>query len=248
LIVDPFAAQLCGEEGLAIGRALEAEGRAHSAIVVRTRILDERIAASVVADNIRTIALFGSGLDARAFRLALPRGTRVLEADFAETIAWKRARLPAVPTDVTHELHALDLRQTSAVRALLAGDEPMLVVLEGVLPYLERPDADVLLTAIAARRGRVTVLCDVGGGAWGLAAARRTARVVAARGAPFLTRFSHPAAWLESLGYSVTANVSFVDWDEARTERRFTTPWTSRILPGYRDAARVLEAVSRGAL
>jgi len=229
---------------MAIGRALEAEGRAHSAIVVRTRILDERIGALVVADSIKTVAILGAGLDARAFRLALPSGLRFIEADFPDTIEWKRARLPPVPAGTTHELNALDLRDSSALRALLAGDESMLVVLEGVLPYLQRADADVLLATIAARRGRTTVLCDVGGGAWGLAAARRTANVVASRGAPFRTRFSNPTAWLESLGYSVTANISFVEWDEARSDRRFHTPWTSRLLPGYRDAARVIEAVS----
>ena len=211
---------------------------------MRTRILDERIGALVVADAIKTIAILGAGLDARAFRLALPAGLRLVEADFPATVEWKRARLPAVPAGVTHELHALDLRDSSAVRALLAGDESMLVVLEGVLPYLERADADVLLTTIGARRGRTTVLCDVGGGAWGLAAARRTANVVAARGAPFRTRFSNPTAWLESLGYAVSANISFVEWDEARSDRRFRTPWTSRLLPGYRDAARVLEATA----
>jgi O-methyltransferase involved in polyketide biosynthesis len=169
---------------------------------------------------------------------------RVVEADFPESIAWKRERLPAIPEGLTHELHALDVRDASAVRALVSGDGPMLVVLEGVLPYLERAEADTLLATVAARRARTTVLCDIGGGVWGLTAARRTARVVAARGAPFRTRFANPAAWLESLGYRVTANISLVEWDEARSDRRFRTPWTSRLLPGYRDAARVIEAVS----
>lgn len=235
---------MCGDEGLAIGRALENEGRAHSAIVVRTRIIDERIGAAMVADSIATLAILGAGLDARAFRLALPRGTRVIEADFPDTIEWKRPRLPKVPEGIAHELHALDLRDSAALRATLAGDEPMLVVLEGVLPYLERADADVLLSTIGARVGRTKVLCDLGGGAWGLTVARRTANVAASRGAPFRTRYSNPRSWLESLGYSVTANISFVEWDEARTDRRFRTPWTARLLPGYRDAARVLEAVA----
>lgn len=214
--------------------------------MVRTRILDERIGAALVADSIKSIAILGAGLDARAFRLSLPRGTRFIEVDLPDTIEWKRKRLPPVPETIAHELHPLDLRDATGLRALLAGEEPMLVVLEGVLPYLEPADAGVLLSTIAARRGRTSVLCDVGGGAWGLAIGRRTANVVAARGAPFRMRSSRPAVWFESLGYSVTANISFVEWDEARTERRFRTPWTSRLLPGYRDAARVLEAIAPG--
>ncbi|MBI2391136.1 MAG: class I SAM-dependent methyltransferase [Deltaproteobacteria bacterium] len=246
LVVDPFAGRLCGPEGLAIGRALEREGRAHTAILVRTRVIDERIAAAVVADGIRQVALLGAGLDARAFRLALPPRMRWLEVDFPETVAWKRERLPEAPVGLEHELHALDLRSTVALGELLdrfAGDERVLVVLEGVVPYLSPAEAEALLGMLAARK--VTVLCDLGGGAWGAAIARSTARVVAGQGAPFRTRIGDPAAWLERIGFRVTANVSLVDWDAARTDRRWNVPWTARVFPGYRDAARVLEAVTR---
>lgn len=246
LVVDPFAARLCGPEGLAIGRALEREGRAHTAIVVRTRVIDERIAAAVVADGIRKVALLGAGLDARAFRLALPSGMRWLEVDFPETVAWKRERLPEAPAGMEHELHPLDLRSTAALGELLdrfAERDRVLVVLEGVVPYLTPADAEAFFRMLASRR--VTVLCDLGGGAWGATIARRTARVVAGRGAPFRTRIGDPAAWLEGMGYRVTANVSLVDWDAARTDRRWEVPWTARVFPGYRDAARVLEAVTR---
>lgn len=242
---DPFAARLCGEEGLSIGRALEREGRAHAAIVVRTRVIDERIGVALVADGVRHVALLGAGLDARPLRLAQPAGVRWLELDFPETIAWKRERLPAYAED--HELRGLDLRETEAVGLALdrfSGGARVLVVLEGVVPYLAREEADVLFAMLARRN--VVVVCDISGGAWGTAIARRTANVVATRGVPFRTRIADPAAWLESLGYRVTANVSLVDWDAARSDRRWQVPWTARLLPGYRDAARVVEAVTRG--
>lgn len=243
VVIDPFAARLCGEEGLSIGRALEREGRAHAAIVVRTRVIDERIAVALVADGIRHVALLGAGLDARPLRLAQPDSVRWLEVDFPETIAWKHARLPTLGEH--HELLALDLRQLVALGEALdrfSAGARTLVVLEGVVPYLQRADVDALFGLLAARN--VSVLCDVGGGTWSAAIARRTANVVATRGVPFRTRIAEPTRWLEGLGFRVTANVSLVDWDAARSDRRWQVPWTARLLPGYRDAARVLEATS----
>lgn len=245
VLIDPFAAQLCGEDGLSVGRALERKGRAHAAIVVRTRVIDERVGVALVADGIRHVALLGSGLDARPLRLRQPEGVHWLEIDFPESIAWKRDRLPHLAEH--HELLALDLKQTELLAKALdrfSGGGPILVVLEGVVPYLAREEADALFAMLAARR--TTVVCDVSGGLWGTAIARRTADVVAGRGVPFRTRIADPAGWLESLGFRVTANVSLVDWDAARSDRRWDVPWTARLLPGYRDAARVLEGVIRG--
>lgn len=243
VVVDPFAAQLCGEEGLRIGRALEREGRAHAGIVVRTRVIDERLGCALVVDGIRRVALLGAGLDARPLRLAQPEGVSWLELDFPETIAWKRARLPRVGSTLV----PCDLRETSKVAEHLdafADGERVLVVLEGVVPYLDRAEAEALFAVLAARP--TTVLFDLSGGAWGAAIARRTANVVAGKGVPFRTRIADPAAWLAGLGFRVTANVSLVDWDAARSDRRWEVPWTARLLPGYRDAARVLEGVTRG--
>ncbi len=245
VVRDPYAAELCGEQGLSIGRSLEREGRAHAAIVVRTRVIDERIGVALVADAIRHVALLGAGLDARPLRLAQPPGVRWLEVDLPEAIAWKRERLPRLAEH--HELHALDLKHTDRLAELLdgfAGGAPVLMILEGVVPYLARAEADALLAMLATRRG--AVVCDVSGGFWGTTIARRTADVVAGRGVPFRTRIADPSAWLSSLGFRVTANVSLVDWDAARSDRRWDVPWSARLLPGYRDAARVLEGVTRG--
>lgn len=248
LVVDPYAEALCGERGLALGGELEHEGRAHDAIVVRTRMIDERIAAAIAVDGVRRVLLLGAGLDARPLRMTFPAGVVWREVDLEETIAWKRARLAELPAPgVDHALVALDLRDTDAVGRLL--DElthhaPVLVVLEGVMPYLAPERADALLAVLARRPTRI--VCDVGGGTWGATAGARIARVVSSRGAPFRTRVHEPRVYFEARGYDLLSDVSLVDWDASRGDRRFRAPWTARFLPGYRDAARVVEAVSRG--
>jgi methyltransferase (TIGR00027 family) len=247
LIHDRWAARLCGPNGLAIGRALEREGRAHDAIVVRTRIVDERIATAVVVDGIHDVLVLGAGLDARSLRLSLPHRLRWIEVDFPATIAWKAARLTEVDDPgCVLRLVPLDLTELGAVEELLvscAARRPLLVVLEGVLPYLEPDVADALVRAIAARPA-TSIVADVGGGAWSAAAARRTGRVVASHGAPFLTKIDDAATWFSARGFEIRANVSLVDWDQAQPEPRFRRPWTARLLPGYRDAARVVLARS----
>ncbi len=227
---------------MSIGRALEREGRAHDSIVVRTRIIDERLAIAIAADRAASVVMLGAGLDARAFRFALPRGLRWVEIDHAETIAWKRERLSLLPkTEADYSLHAADLRDADAVARLLDDvPEPIVAVLEGVLPYLLPVECDALLAKLT--RKRVTIVFDIGGGVWGALAGVRTARVVAKRGAPFRMRVGDPGALVERHGFRLRANVSLIDWDEASSNPRFRFPWTARLVPGYRDVARVIEA------
>lgn len=245
LVVDPLAERLCGPEGLAIGRAMEAEGAAHASIVVRTRILDERIAIAVALGGAREVVMLGAGLDARPHRLALGADVRFVESDFAEVLAWKRARLAGLEAAVQVEHRALDLADADAVGALLAslGDRSRVLVLEGVLAYLAEPQVRALLEVIARAPGHNRVLADVGGGVWSALFAGRIRAVAARCGAPYRTQLARAGAFFERAGYRVEADVSLVAWDAARSERRFHVPWTARLAFGVRDVARVIDAV-----
>lgn len=246
LVVDPLAERLCGPEGLAIGRAMEAAGAAHASIVVRTRVLDERIAVAVALDGAREVVLLGAGLDARAYRLALGADVRFVETDFAEVLAWKRARLAGRDGGgVSVEQHALDLADADAVGALLdsLGHRRRVVVLEGVLAYLTEPQVRALLRVIARAPGHNRVLADVGGGVWSALFAGRIRAVAARGGAPYRTQLARAGAFFERAGYRVEADVSLVEWDAARSERRFHIPWSARLVGGVRDVARVVDAV-----
>ncbi len=211
-------------------------------------MIDERIAAAIAVDGVRRVLVLGAGRDARPFRLSLPALVVWREVDLDATIAWKRARLGGLPAPpVDYDLIAIDLRSVDAIaRQLdgLAGAGPVLVVLEGVMPYLAPDEADALLAVLARRPTRI--VCDVGGGAWGATAGGRIARVVSSRGAPFRTRVRDARSYFDARGFDVVEDASLVDWDASRGERRVRAPWTARVLPGYRDAARVVEAVSRG--
>src|SRR5215471_16390657 len=85
---DPFAERLAGERGREIERALSAPLTNDWAIVVRTRLIDDLVMASVAegADRVLNLA---AGLDTRPYRLALPPALTWIEADLPGMIEEK---------------------------------------------------------------------------------------------------------------------------------------------------------------
>lgn len=233
-----MASELCGDEGLAIGRELERIGGAHEAIIARTCVIDERIAAAVVSGGITNVLVLGAGLDARPFRLALPP-LRWTEVDLPEASAWKQQRLGERRAR-DHVFIAGDLSSPiDRERVLAEVDARTLVVIEGVIVYLARPEAEALLRAIAARGGRV--VADVGARTR-VPRLQRSARAAETRGAPFRTQIDRAGAWFEELGFRVLADVSLLDWDAARSDARWQRPFASIFRPMIRDVARVIDA------
>jgi methyltransferase (TIGR00027 family) len=135
------------------GGALRAVGAAFSAhAVIRTRFYDEWLAAA--ADGgCGQVVLLAAGLDTRAFRLGWPAGTRVLEVDLAEVLAFKEAvlaRCGAVPRCERVTVPA-DLRGDWAAELVAAGfdrAQPAAWLAEGLIIYLTAGEAGRLLSAV----------------------------------------------------------------------------------------------------
>lgn len=233
---------MCGEEGLLLGRQLERIGGAHDAIVARTCIIDERIGAALAGDKLDQVIVLGAGLDARPFRLALPAPLRWVEVDLPAASAFKRERLGERRASIEHFFVPADLTVESERESVIAKiDRRTLVIIEGVLVYVERPVAEALLRALARQGARV--IADIGARTR-LARLQRSALAAETRGAPFRTQIDRAGDWFESLGYDVLANISLFDWDAARTDARWRQPFTNFFRPMIRDVARVIDARS----
>lgn len=231
---------LAGEEGLSVGRALEREGRAHEAIVARTCVVDEFVAAA--AREVDAVYSFGAGLCTRRLRLGIELPWT--EVDLPALVSWKDVAAAPLPGADKVRRVGLDLRDTPAVSRLLSERvEPrLLVVLEGVLVYLEEKEVVALLTVLGARVGSTRVVLDLGGGLWASLFARRTRATVGAHGTPYRTSLRQGRKALAKAGFEVLADRSLVDWDAATPAPRFYRPPSAWLVPGFADVARVLEA------
>ncbi|MEC3958936.1 class I SAM-dependent methyltransferase [Nocardia sp. CDC153] len=152
LFRDPYAAKLVGAVGsegwnsLMAGRlggqnVSDGELRGWSmgsVLVARTLYFDEYFAAAVRA-GIRQIVILAAGLDARAYRIEWPSGTRVFELDQPKVLAFKDRVLAAEELTVDRREVAVDLRQDWPKALLDRGfepGEPTAWLAEGLLRYL----------------------------------------------------------------------------------------------------------------
>jgi methyltransferase (TIGR00027 family) len=165
-------------------------------VVVRTRFYDDYLLAA----GCRQVVLLAAGLDARAFRLPWPAGTRVFELDLPEVLAVKdrvlaaQAARPACARTAV----AVDLREDWPSALLAAGfepAEPTAWLIEGLLVYLTAEQAAALLTTVRALSAAGSRLATEG---TGVAQVARTRQGVTAlwRGG-----LDDPPGWLARHGW-----------------------------------------------
>jgi methyltransferase (TIGR00027 family) len=147
LFRDPFAARLAGERGQQIARAMPHARVIGWSVALRTRIIDEFIGTSVDA-GVDAVLNLGAGLDARPYRMDLPTSLLWVEADYPRIIEYKESRLAGERPRCRLERAKVDLADAAARRALLAAvnarAKRLLVLTEGVVPYLSAEEAGVL--------------------------------------------------------------------------------------------------------
>jgi methyltransferase (TIGR00027 family) len=158
LFEDPLAEAMAGPEGVALMDRIEAAARPLDSdapadnpyIAIRTRFIDEFLAAEVARPELRQVALVGAGLDCRAFRLAWPADLRLFEIDLPEVLSAKQEildRLGIRPT-CDRRCVAADLATPwdgAIGQAGFDGHAPVLWVIEGLFPYLEEAVAHAVL-------------------------------------------------------------------------------------------------------
>jgi methyltransferase (TIGR00027 family) len=148
LFRDPLAARLAGEHGRRIIDGLP--GRVFLggwSVAIRTCIIDDFI-TTALADGTDTVLNLGAGLDTRPYRMELPETLRWIEVDFPRVIELKegllagerpRCRLERVRLD----LSAADERE-SFLSEIAASSKNVLVLTEGVIPYLSEDEVIAL--------------------------------------------------------------------------------------------------------
>ncbi len=120
----------------------------------RTAFIDDFFGAAADA-GIRQVVIVAAGLDARAWRLTWPKGTRVYELDQPKVLDFKSSTLRehgAEPTAQRIEV-PIDLRRDWPIALRQAGfdpESPTAWSAEGLLRYLPSQGQDLLLERIHA--------------------------------------------------------------------------------------------------
>jgi methyltransferase (TIGR00027 family) len=126
----------------------------HDFFATRTAFIDDFFVAAAVA-GVRQVVVLAAGLDARAWRLPWPDGTRVYELDQPRVLEFKTSTLRdygAEPTSQRIDV-PIDLRQDWPTALRAAGfqpGEPTAWSAEGLLRYLPARAQDLLFERIQA--------------------------------------------------------------------------------------------------
>jgi methyltransferase (TIGR00027 family) len=147
LFRDPLAARLAGERGRAIAAAMPVPHMIAWSVVIRTCIVDHYI-RTAIAHGVDTVVNLGAGLDTRPYRMDLPPALRWVEADYPHIIEHKEAALASERPSCRLERVKIDLAERPKRQEFLAGlnaqSKRMLVLTEGVVPYLTEEEAGAL--------------------------------------------------------------------------------------------------------
>ena len=147
LFHDPLARLLAGDRGKKITEAMPVSFITTWIVAIRTRLIDDYIRWAVT-QGVDTILNLGAGLDTRPYRLDLPESLVWIEADYPHIVEFKENRLSQEKPRCHLERVKLDLANLSERRELLTSvnvrAEKMLVLTEGVVPYLSLEEAGSL--------------------------------------------------------------------------------------------------------
>ncbi|MET9629517.1 SAM-dependent methyltransferase [Lentzea sp. NPDC006480] len=205
---DPLAAAVVASAAASAQSIPPAPPGAAEFMAIRTRFYDDFLAAAPLQ-----IVVLAAGLDARAFRLPWPSGTRVFELDLPELLAFKAELIAATSlvAACTRVVVPVDLRDDWATVLSAAGfspAQPTAWVAEGLLQYLSEPDKKRLLDTVSglSAPGSRFAFDHMDTSADDRASVADALNRIRSMGAEFVATVSDPAGWLTAHGWSVAVD------------------------------------------
>jgi methyltransferase (TIGR00027 family) len=149
---DPFAERLAGEQGMAIAARSPRQVRNGWPVVVRTKLMDDLLLASV-DDGCDCVLNLAAGLDTRPYRLTLPSSLRWIDVDLPAMIDETTKLLAGERPCCQLFREKIDLADVAALAPFLdkvLGDRTRaLVITEGLLMYLSEETVRSLARELA---------------------------------------------------------------------------------------------------
>jgi methyltransferase (TIGR00027 family) len=162
---DPFAQRLAGDRGTQIAASMPFAEKNSWPFVARTWLTDQLITEQVKG-GVDMVVNLAAGLDARPYRMDLPRSLQWVEVDLPEILAHKEEILRSEKPRCELERIRLDLSNVQARRELFSqlGHRAarVLVVSEGLLVYLTDEEVGGLASDLAAEASFRYWIIDIG--------------------------------------------------------------------------------------
>ncbi|PYO94815.1 MAG: SAM-dependent methyltransferase [Gemmatimonadetes bacterium] len=241
---DPYARRLAGPHGEQILAAMPQGRRWAWPMVVRTAVMDEIILRLVQAERVDTVLNLAAGLDARPYRLDLPKDLHWIDVDLEGILSYKESALSSDKPRCHLEFVRADLTDHAARHALFQRVGPnakrALVISEGLLVYLKPEDVTSLARDLAEQAAFRWWLIDLASPALLQFLKRTWGNQLRSGNAPMLfapaegTAFFAPAGWAEAEYRPIL--------DEAlRLQRAPKMAWLWRLLAAFASKKRRAE-------
>lgn len=206
---DNYARLFMNEEALKLLAAFADDTGPNLGNTTRHRLIDDILRRELAADPTRRVVIVGAGFDTRAYRL---KGGSWVELDEPQVIAYKEERLPAAECANELQRIPIDFATESLADKLapLATNEPVMVVIEGVLMYLEKSQVEQLLETLGRLFPQHQLLCDLMNREFFEKYAQPIHGKIAGLGAPFKFIADDPAEIFIESGYRPTEKIPIV--------------------------------------
>jgi len=197
---DTYARVFMNEQGLEILEAFKDETRPNTSNVGRHRLIDDLLRQELSDHPNLTVVIIGAGFDTRAFRL---KGGTWIELDEPQVIAYKDERLPASTSENELQRIPIDFATESVEQKLapFSGRSPVVVVIEGVLMYLEEAAISQLVQTLHGLFPQHKLICDLMTREFFEKTATGMHEKLTGMGAPFKFAADDPAEVFVNSGY-----------------------------------------------
>lgn len=164
LFKDPFAQYLIGDHGQKIAESMpEVFKHTQYNVLLRTVIIDDHI-QSLISQGVDCVINLGAGLDARPYRLPLPKNLVWIEIDQQSIIRHKENALKNFAPTCLLERFTIDFAKPEERKDLIQDIgqrfQKIAVLTEGVLPYLTQEQVSDLSADLQAQKNIRYWICD----------------------------------------------------------------------------------------
>lgn len=210
---DKFAGAFMDDASKRFYRSFSSCKRENGSTLARAKIVDDYIVEQLKNHSTLSVISIGAGFDTRAYRVA---GGDWFEIDEAAIIDFKNSILPADECKNSLRRFSISfsggelLKTLEEIKALIPKENDVVVIIEGVLLYLDIPEMESTFNACQKSLGKHTLVCDLMSSVFCSKYGNGLASIMANHGAVFKTH-DKPGDIVERSGYEVVSEQSIVE-------------------------------------